>query len=92
MSRVAMLEQRVDALEQTLRLQSVVIGRCLGMLSEASARMTMHDWLAGISRDARACDQAERLEQPIIGDLQLAMVTAYQPTMAALDDALALLP
>lgn len=91
MSRVAMLEQRVEELETALRLQALLVGRCLALAVDEAARHPMHNWLAALLRDARQHDDA-RLQQPVIAALLDGNVTAWRPAMQDLDAALAVQP
>lgn len=89
MSRVALLEQRVDALEDALRLQSAIIGRCLALADDNTPGRPTHEWLLQLGRNARLHDPQDRLGHPVIAALLHGNAVAWEPTMEALDDALA---
>lgn len=84
-AQIAALEQRIDTLEEVLRVQAVIIGQCLSRPAPPSTASSQNwlDWQMELGRNLR-CDPVPQMSHAIIEQLQRSLVTNCAPTPESL--------
>ncbi|MGN6229161.1 MAG: hypothetical protein ACTHNM_17180 [Dyella sp.] len=82
-AQIAALEQRIDALEEVLRVQAVIIGQYMKRSPGRSPppAMDRDTWIGALRSDT-----VPEMRHPIIESLQASLVIDYPPTAESLHD------
>ena len=82
-SRIAALEQRIDALEEALRVQATVVGQYLMRLGQATDSSEATSWMRELMWDMRR-NPGPTPEQELMQALLYGLATVIAPTAGTL--------